>query len=306
MTMLSEHIKSVLLAGGFFLYLLAGAMVFQILEQDAETDVKIKTEQHRLDFLKNHTCLTQEALERLINVITDAVKHGVDPLLNNTSEKQTNWDFSSSFFFAGTVVTTIGYGTIAPKTAGGQIFCVIYALFGIPLNVIILGRVGNALSHWCIRLGKCLLRKGVKKKKAKILTIIFFLMSGVLVFLGIPPLVFTATEKWTYREGVYYAFISLSTIGFGDYVVGSGPKGTHPFEGYRALVYFWIIFGLAWLSLLLNLLTSLLKDTEKKIEKDLQKRKQKKEQHKQEMAMKPLTSDQEGTSTKKSPSNNNL
>ncbi|CAJ0926722.1 unnamed protein product [Ranitomeya imitator] len=237
-------------------------------------------------------------------VITDAVKHGVDPLLNNTSEKQTNWDFSSSFFFAGTVVTTIGYGTIAPKTAGGQIFCVIYALFGIPLNVLILGRVGNALSQWCIRLGKCLLRKGMKKKKAKILTIIFFLMSGVLLFLGIPPLVFTATEKWTYREGVYYAFISLSTIGFGDYVVGSGHSP--PFEGYRALVYFWIIFGLAWLSLLLNLLTSLLKDTEKKIEKDLQKRKQKKEQHKQQMAMKPLTSDQEGTNTKKPPSNNIL
>ncbi|KAM4014390.1 potassium channel subfamily K member 16-like isoform 2-T4 [Anomaloglossus baeobatrachus] len=239
-------------------------------------------------------------------VITDAVKHGVNPLLNSTSEKQTNWDFSSSFFFSGTVVTTIGYGTIAPKTAGGQIFCVFYALFGIPLNVILLGRVGNALSHWCFRVGKCLVRKGVKKKKAKILTIIFFLLAGILVFLGIPPLVFTATEKWTYREGVYYAFISLSTIGFGDYVVGSGPKGTHPFDGYRALVYFWIIFGLAWLSLLLSLLTSLLKDTEKKIEKDLHKRKQKKEQHKQEMAMKPLTSDKEGTSTKKPPSNTNL
>ncbi|XP_075699670.1 potassium channel, subfamily K, member 16-like [Rhinoderma darwinii] len=304
--MCSGLIKSALLAGGFFVYLLVGAMVFQMLEQDKETYVKMNTERHRLDFLKNYTCLTEDALKHLINVITDAVKHGINPLLNGTSEKRTNWDFSSAFFFAGTVVTTIGYGTISPRTAGGQIFCVIYALFGIPLNVIVLGQVGKLLSRWCESLGKCLLKKGMGKKKAKILTIIFFLVTGVIVFLGIPPLVFRATEEWTYREGVYYAFISLSTIGFGDYVVGSGPKGTHPFYGYRILVYFWIIFGLAWLSLLINLLTSLLKDTEKKIEQDLhKKRKHRKGESNQEVAMEPLTSLEQGTNTKKSPDNIN-
>lgn len=287
----SGFIKTALLAGGFFVYLLAGAMVFQMLEQDVETYVITETERHRLDFLKNHTCLTKEALERLINVITDAVKHGVNPLLNGTSQKQTNWDFSSAFFFAGTVVTTIGYGTIAPKTAGGQIFCMCYALFGIPLNIILLSQIGKRLSCWFESLGKCLLKKGLGKKKAKIVTILFFLVTGVIVFLGIPPLIFRRTEQWTYREGVYFAFVSLSTIGFGDYVVGSGHKDTHPFEGYRALVYFWIIFGLAWLSLLINLLTSILKDTEKKIEHDLHKiREHKKRQRNHDVAMESLTS----------------
>ncbi|XP_069805841.1 potassium channel subfamily K member 16-like [Dendropsophus ebraccatus] len=304
--MSSGFIKNFLLAVGFFGYLLAGGMVFQMLEQDAETEVKVNTERHRLEFLKNYTCLTHDALEHLIQVIADAVNHGVNPLLNRTSQKQTNWDFSSSFFFAGTVVTTIGYGTIAPKTTGGQIFCVMYALFGIPLNVIVLGQVGKRLSCCCERLGKCLRRKGMKKKKAKIVTIMFFLVTGVVVFLAIPPLLFMATEEWTYQEGVYYSFISLSTVGFGDYVVGSGPKGTHPFEGYRALVYFWIIFGLAWLSLLINLLTSLLKDTEKKIEKDLQKiRNHKKGKHNQEVSMELLTSSEQGASTKKPPDNSN-
>ncbi|KAM3918209.1 potassium channel, subfamily K, member 16-like [Leptodactylus fuscus] len=298
----SGCIKSILLGAGFFMYLLAGAMVFQRLEQEAEMHVQLKTERHRLDFLKNYTCLTHDALEHLITVITDAVKHGVNPLLNGTSETQTNWDFSSSFFFAGTVVTTIGYGTIAPKTAGGQIFCVIYALFGIPLNVIVLSQVGKYLSNLGEALAKCLLKNGMGKKKTKIVTIIFFLVTGVFVFLGIPPLIFRETEQWTYREGVYYAFISLSTIGFGDYVVGSGPKGSHPFDGYRALVYFWIIFGLAWLSLLINLLISLLKDTEKKIEKDIHKiRLHKKEHHNKEVALESLNSTDEDTRMKKTP-----
>ncbi|XP_072283813.1 potassium channel, subfamily K, member 16-like [Pyxicephalus adspersus] len=290
---ISGLLKSALLAAGFFVYLLAGAMIFQMLEQEAESSVKVETERHRLDFLKNYTCLTHDALEHLIKVVTVAVKQGLNPLENSTKAKHTNWDFSSAFFFSGTVVTTIGYGTIAPRTAGGQMFCVAYAILGIPFNIIVLSHVGKNLSHWCKRFGKCLVKKGIKKKTAKILTIIFFLVMGIFVFLGFPPLVFRNTECWTYGEGVYYAFISLSTIGFGDYVVGSGQRCDHPFKGYRVLVCFWIIFGLAWLSLLINLLTSLLEDTEKKIAEDLRKKvKHRKEKSQeiclQEVAAKPV------------------
>ncbi|KAM4690505.1 potassium channel, subfamily K, member 16-like [Rhinophrynus dorsalis] len=280
--------KSILLALGFLTYLLAGAAVFQALERGAEDTAKDNTERHRLDFLKNYTCLTKEALEHLVNVITDAVKNGIHPLENKTENTHSNWDLSSAFFFAGTVVTTIGYGTLAPRTPGGQIFCVFYALFGIPLNVIVLGHVGKILSRSCENIGKYFFSKGINKKKVKILTILFFLVTGIIVFLGIPPLVFIRTEHWTYTEGIYYAFISLSTIGFGDYVVG---YEAHSNTGYRAFVCLWIIFGLAWLSLLFNLLTSLFEDTEKKIAKDLHK-KEKNKKSNQQISMEPLTRNQ--------------
>uniref|UniRef100_A0A8C5MZJ3 Potassium channel domain-containing protein n=1 Tax=Leptobrachium leishanense TaxID=445787 RepID=A0A8C5MZJ3_9ANUR len=263
-------LKSGLLSAVFFFYLLIGAFVFQSLEQGAEDAAKSTTHRHRLDFLDNYTCLTKDALDHLVNVIEDAVRKGINPLANKNENTRTNWDFSSSFFFSGTVVTTIGYGTIAPRTAGGQIFCVFYALFGIPLNVILLSHVSKKLSIWCKKLGTCLFSKGVKQKTAKILTIIFFLVAGIIVFMLIPPLVFTKTEGWNYREGIYYAFISLSTIGFGDYVVGYGKSRS--FTGFRMFVCFWIIFGLAWLALLFNLITSLLEDTEKKIANDIQKK----------------------------------
>lgn len=57
----------------------------------------------------------------------------------------------------------IGYGTLHPKTAGGQIFCVFFALFGIPLNIVFLHRVGKMLSLLCKKLGKFLYEKGMRK-----------------------------------------------------------------------------------------------------------------------------------------------
>lgn len=46
------------------------------------------------------------------------------------------------------------------------------------------------------------------------------LVTGLLLFLLLPPLLFSDKEGWTYEESFYYSFITLSTIGFGDYVIG--------------------------------------------------------------------------------------
>lgn len=47
-----------------------------------------------------------------------------------------------------------------------------------------------------------------------------FLALGTLLVLIFPPMVFSHVEGWSFSEGFYFAFITLSTIGFGDYVVG--------------------------------------------------------------------------------------
>lgn len=60
----------------------------------------------------------------------------------------------------------------------------------------------------------------VSQKAVEGLVVSFFFMAGSLLFLVIPPLLFSYAEGWTFGEGFYFAFITLSTIGFGDYVVG--------------------------------------------------------------------------------------
>lgn len=47
-----------------------------------------------------------------------------------------------------------------------------------------------------------------------------FAASLVVFCLLIPAAIFMAVEDWTYRDSFYYSFITLTTIGFGDFVVG--------------------------------------------------------------------------------------
>jgi hypothetical protein len=46
-------------------------------------------------------------------------------------EENSAWVFESSFLFAMTIVTTIGYGHVTPKSWEGYIICICYATIGI-------------------------------------------------------------------------------------------------------------------------------------------------------------------------------
>lgn len=111
----------------------------------------------------------------------EAIGAGVDPSSNITFISQ--WDLASAFFFSGTIITTIGesnlavffvclvfffcfldqeallvgplcpgFGNTSPKTEGGQLFCIFYALVGIPLFGILLAGVGDHLGTGLRRL----------------------------------------------------------------------------------------------------------------------------------------------------------
>ncbi|XP_055993330.1 potassium channel subfamily K member 16 [Sorex fumeus] len=230
-------------------YLLLGASVFQLLEKEAESNSRDQFQVEKLHFLKNYTCLDQRALEQFVEVILEAWVKGVNPKGNSTNPS--NWDFGSSFFFAGTVVTTIGYGNLAPSTEAGQVFCVFYALVGIPLNVIFLNHLGTGLRAHLVTFQRWE-DQPRRSQLLQMLGLVLFLALGTLAILIFPPMVFSHVEGWSFSEGFYFAFVTLSTIGFGDYVVGTDPS-KHYIPIYRSLAAIWILVGLAWLALVLPL-----------------------------------------------------
>ncbi|KAG5206758.1 hypothetical protein MJG53_008532 [Ovis ammon polii x Ovis aries] len=102
----------------------------------------------------------------------------------------------------------------------GQMFCVFYSLLGIPLTIIFLQSVSNALLQTLSEFEKYLQNMEMKETQIRTCEVLFFLVTGLSIFILLPPLLFMKMEGWTYEEGLYFAFISLSTIGFGDYIIG--------------------------------------------------------------------------------------
>ncbi|XP_030413138.1 potassium channel subfamily K member 5 [Gopherus evgoodei] len=264
-----------LLTSAIIFYLSIGAAIFEVLEepnwQAASEDYKDK----KTELLKEFPCLSQEGLEKILQVVSDAAGQGVAITGNNTFN---NWNWPNAVIFAATVITTIGYGNVAPKTPPGRVFCIFYGLFGVPLCLTWISALGKFFGGRAKRLGQFLTKRGVSLRKAQITCTAIFIVWGVLVHLVIPPFVFMVTEGWDYVEGLYFSFITITTIGFGDFVAGVNPDVNYH-ALYRYFVELWIYLGLAWLSLFVNWKVSMFVEVHKAIKKRRKKRKESFENH---------------------------
>lgn len=54
----------------------------------------------------------------------------------------------------------------------------------------------------------------------RILSAVLFLLIGCLLFVLTPTFVFCYVEGWSKLEAIYFVVVTLTTVGFGDYVAG--------------------------------------------------------------------------------------
>lgn len=127
-----------------------------------------------------------------------------------------------------------GYGHLAPKTQMGRLFLIFYAFFGIPINLLTLQSVGEHINLGFHKLITFTERKIYKTSLVRHEHIKTFVLSIILMILMLPigGLMYYYSEKekgWTYLDSVYYSFVAMSTIGFGDLVPNEGkePKSTY-------------------------------------------------------------------------------
>lgn len=161
-----------------------------------------------------------------------------------------------------------GYGNVLIRTDSGRVFIVFFAFFGIPLSILLIATLGQLLS----RLFKFILKPFRKKLVVLLLGYASLLLIGFMVIILLPSIVFWLVETGSgapdvgpstinqipfssLSSALYYSFITLSTIGFGDIVVLT--SDTHPDTPagtacYVAFIVVWVYVGLAYLGLVIH------------------------------------------------------
>ena len=124
-----------------------------------------------------------------------------------------------------------GYGNITPRTAAGQIVTIAYALLGIPLTVLTLKSIGGAYNNMV----KCLIRRiencsrgmqtEIRNLELKVLLLNFLLVAIIILSSAASS---SQEDSWNIQQGIYAWFITLATVGFGDFVPKRMMSGGQP------------------------------------------------------------------------------
>ncbi|KAG6448429.1 hypothetical protein O3G_MSEX005475 [Manduca sexta] len=330
-------------------YTIAGAFMFKAIEGASERDRVTHMETERNNTaeylwqnvtlalnLFNETAVKERISIKLTdyqNTIVVAVRHGWD---GSRSSRQ--WSFSSAFLYSLTVITTIGYGHLSPRTNWGKVITIFYALLGMPLFLLYLSNVGELLARWfkCIYALICLCRgcpgftrrrvarfrpplevsdaesierpqawrsrysdsegtpefrdpylRGIQRRAesprsawpradrarrwsrsesdggsdfsyvtfdAQTITVPISVCVSIMVgYIMFGSMIFGMWEKWDQLDGAYFCFISLSSIGFGDFVPGERVY-TPRIETSFIVCSLYLMLGMALVAMCFNLM----------------------------------------------------
>uniref|UniRef100_A0A673W9D7 Potassium channel subfamily K member n=1 Tax=Salmo trutta TaxID=8032 RepID=A0A673W9D7_SALTR len=238
-----QNVRTLSLIICTFTYLLVGAAVFDALESKKEKTQKKKVYDRKQELMNTYN-LSQFNFDELERVVLELKPH----------KAGVQWKFAGSFYFAITVITTIGYGHAAPSTDGGKVFCMLYALLGIPLTLVMFQSLGeriNTLVRYLLhRLKKCL---GMRRTEVSMVNMVAIGFISCMSTLCIGALSFSYFEGWSFFYAYYYCFITLTTIGFGDYVALQKDHALQTNPKYVAFCFIYILTGLTVIGAFLNL-----------------------------------------------------
>lgn len=157
-----------------------------------------------------------------------------------------SWTVIDSVYFAVATFTTCGYGDLQPTTTAGQLFTIVFAIYGVIILGVFLGVIGHAISE---AQGKAL-RQIKRGREGHMLQALFrardagaagpppftprtflsdhvSLMDDVKIVLAdeapeilvvaLGALILGLREGWSLTAILYFTIMSASTTGYGDY-----------------------------------------------------------------------------------------
>ncbi|XP_006639627.1 potassium channel subfamily K member 15 [Lepisosteus oculatus] len=241
--MKKQNVRTLSLILCMFSYLLVGAAVFDALESESESSRKRILEQKRNEMKKKYR-FSEDDYREIERVVLQAEPHRAGR----------QWKFAGSFYFAITVITTIGYGHAAPGTDAGKVFCMFYAVLGIPLTLVMFQSLGERMNtfvrYLLKKIKECLGMRNTDVSMENMVLVGFLSCIGTLC---IGAAAFSHFEGWTFFHAYYYCFITLTTIGFGDFVALQKKEDLQEKTPYVAFSFMYILVGLTVIGAFLNL-----------------------------------------------------
>jgi len=138
------------------------------------------------------------------------------------------------WLFTGTSSCCTGYGNLVPSNSIARIVCCLYSIVGIPLCLLGIVAVSDWLHAFTCWVERRIHRGGGDDDESAtvarghccerligVARSVTLSCLGIIIFILLPSIAFMWYQDWSYSTAVYYSVISLSTIGFGDYVAGA-------------------------------------------------------------------------------------
>nr|XP_006825275.1 PREDICTED: potassium channel subfamily K member 1-like [Saccoglossus kowalevskii] len=229
------NVRFVLLIFFFVVYLCIGGAVFSAIEGPAEEKRKEQMSHFVVQFLNQHECIHFKDLNEFIEEVVKAYETGVSAV-NNATDNPKSWNFASSLFFAATVITTIG----------------------LPLTLLLIGASVERLGVITTKFLKYLISKLGHLYRTVTIQLIHIAILGLFIFVFfyiIPAIILDALEPhWSFFESVYFCFISLTTIGLGDYIPGETHHHFKYRDLYKVCIVCYLMLGLIAMVLILELM----------------------------------------------------
>ncbi|ESP03097.1 hypothetical protein LOTGIDRAFT_111197 [Lottia gigantea] len=272
-----DNARFILLAVVMVIYMAVGASIFMVLERDNEKKEKADYDAHVAEFKRKYPQINDTDLEALLALHSKAEAAGF------VGNRRDRWDWPGSFYFVGTVVSTIGFGMTTPRTVGGKIVLIFYGFFGCAGAILFfnlfLERIITFLAYILRAIHiRDLKRKGLitenKKEKGRrssqtsddeldawkpsVYWVMLILLLGALVVALCASAMYQPVEDWTYFEAIYFCFVTFATIGFGDLVVSQ--KESYPnVHLYRFANFIFIVIGCCCIYSLFNVTSIVIK-----------------------------------------------
>ncbi|CCE64600.1 hypothetical protein TPHA_0I00940 [Tetrapisispora phaffii CBS 4417] len=183
-------------------------------------------------------------------------------------------NYCTAMYFSVVSLLTVGLGDILPKTVAAKIMILVFSLSGVLLlgliivmtRDIIQGSIGPIFYFHRLEESRIILTKKIHnkeltvnstkdafrhmnrlRKQSKRKQVLFSLLLTICIFITfwlLGAVVFMFAESWSYFNSLYFCFLCLLTIGYGDFAPSTGAG--------RAFFVIWAILAVPLMSAIIS------------------------------------------------------